>query len=1166
MMKFSTSSSSSSVASDSLSRKSTLCIYTENAEMPSLITHCEKMDSGSEAMELRRELDTVHRALQLQSASVLRHKHRVVELTTRLAARDARHGRERRLRDDQLAFVLRSLYLLEARLKREQKDVQRKLKQKDAVIQMQQEEIARLKSHNAYCKNCQQILGFTSEQTNIETDPEFQSLDSTDSRFHNGFTRSSSYHERTLPSAFQKNTRLSKSFQLPKHDTAYVNTSSSEEGNHRQDTVLSKGTFIKNKQAFVRKDVTRRSRKFSGRKHNSAYLEAIQKRYSSQANSSSAEECIRDSDLGYDANNCDKDDTADEITNDIERASLRIDQLINQRNESTKNAEETQKDSAAASGEKAFATRIERLHGIKRHVSEDVIATNRSAFLNNVLSNEPNENEDKPWYANISDPEPELESNYAVRGQLSYNRSKSADNLLIGAYSEGILKAEVVSAKNEVLCNNILKHNTEPRNGSPRSSEASQPRDGRKPQYGRGQVEVRNDLTETWYASTSDQDDGPSCEIYKNNPVLECVNQILLQNSLDESSNDTSKSSEAPSPRASRKRVQFSTLNSISFDESVGRNGQCTNRPSLPEKRPSNKIVKFSLETASEHSYEVPNTAEGYNYEVQSIYSNDYEPIITKGKEPTAQEAARPVPLPRTSVAANGKPANSVPPIRGSFVKNIAANIESRSSMNHYIDMESKYDAVPMKVVNRRKVPRTPPALPPKPKNLVSKFKFENATAASAELKQDSGTVAANQRLAEVTKNNKTKSASVEPDYCSISEINVPVVSNGRRENLLTQPSVEIHTEQFVCPKASAAKVATIAKLHNKISDKDIPRLPQVTEIIIPDDDDLKFGNGERFVRSSSLHVNSTIPMLEPRNSIQIGNSVSSILNEIKMHRTLDKHLPDNSSMGSSNSTQKVIECERQVSTDDSDKFDLSQNFEEFKIDDCEFDSIVAEEYRISSSTSDSGNSDIITEDINANLALESTTLNADLLKADTNVNNNYRIEFTADIDLQLMKDMRTEEKNHLNESGLENSSKVSHNSCPKLSNKPDLLSNIDNVETDSVRNSDIESSNSSGSNSGSYNTVKCEPVMLTKNTDAANTLRTSALSFEIFLESSGLSSKSISGAQGQLNSMLLPTRPPNSNHKNVLKPKDIKMRMKNQIATNKLTNTTAIKYFEPYL
>lgn len=795
-MKFSSGSSSSSLASDSLSRKSTLCIYTEvDATAPQ--PHIERMDSSSEAMELRRELDAVRSALQQQSESVLKQRHQLVEAGQALAARDKQAVQERRLRQDQLALVLRSLVLLESRLTREQRQIHVALQQKEKIIKSQQEEIIKLKARKSYCSNCQQLLGFTSEQTNIETDPEFQSLESTDSRFQNTFIRSCSYRERNSPPVFQKNTRLSKSFQLPKNDIVYGNTSSSEEGNNG--TVASKGTFIKNKQAFVRRDVFRRSRKYSGRKNN------IQKSYNQANNSSSAEECVG---MSYHVNHEDNDMTANQIAKYIRRASQKIDQIIGEANKK-------EQENTASDSDKTYSTKKEQLHGIKRQASDEIKA-NRQLFLNNVLNEEANE---KPWYCNVSDPEQDTDCLQHQRGLSNNPKSKSTDDLLGTDFKRNMSNIHPLSTKNEVLCNNMLKNNS--------SEKYSSNFDDKNNNTMESSIcKQSNEINENWYASTSDADDSPTNEIYKNNPVLECVNQILLQNSLDDSSNDNSKSSEIASPKSSTKRVQFSTLNSITYDDKLRTNG---NSHTLPrsDKR-ANKIVKFSLETASEHSYEVPNTAQGFQYEIQSIYSNEYEPIITKSTE------SKPVPSIRP-VLSNDKP--NVPKIRGSIVKNIAANIESRSNNieNNDNDLGS------MKIFNKRKVPRTPPALPPKPKNLSAKWKAENTVRPSTE-PLDSEAVAANQRVADVKMRKVGQVAtvnSIEPDYCSISEINVPVVSNGKRELLLTQPTVEIHNEQYpihtINQRNSVAKVVSLPRIQNKISDKDIPKLPQVTEIIIPE-------------------------------------------------------------------------------------------------------------------------------------------------------------------------------------------------------------------------------------------------------------------------------------------------------------------------------------------
>ncbi|VVD03351.1 unnamed protein product [Leptidea sinapis] len=1066
------------------------------------------MDSSSEAMELRRELDAVKSALQKQSESVLKQKHQLVEAGQALVARDKQAVQERRLRQDQLALVLRSLVLLESRLTREQKQIHVSLKQKDKIIKSQQEEILKLKTRKSYCSNCQQLLGFTSEQTNIETDPEFQSLESTDSRFPHAFVRSSSYRERKSPPVFQKNTRLSKSFQLPKNDTIYCNTSSSEEGNNAN--VCGKGTFIKNKQAFVRRDVLRRSRKYSGRRNSSIKISDQQKIYRHQANnSSSADDCAA---MSYQVNRDDVDLTANQIANDIRIASIKIDQLICEANK--KEREDILSDS-----EKTYATKIERLHGIKRHASDDIKA-NRTLFLNNVLNEK---NDEKPWYCNVSDQEQDID----CMDQRLPQKTKPCDDVLIAGLNSGIINAEIISAKNEVLCNNVILNGIvdtrfdDKNNNIPSKSI---------------QIEHINDINENWYASTSDAEEAPPNEIYKNNPVLECVNQILLQNSLDDSSNDNSKSSEAPtpSPKATTKRVQFSTLNSISYDEKVR---PSSNNNTLPraDKR-ANKIVKFSLETASEHSYEVPNTAQGFQYEIQSIYSNEYEPIITRSTE------QRSMSLPHIMEQFDNK--TSVPKIKGSIVKNIAANIESRNTNNSF-EFRSENNRGSMKIFNKRKVPRTPPALPPKPKNLSAKLKAENTVKSLAE-SLDSEAVAANQRVADVKMRNLGNTATpknVEPDYCSISEINVPVVNNSKRDLLLTQPTVEIHNEQYNTHTANhrnnIAKVVSLPRIQNKISDIDIPKLPQVTEIIIPDDDEKPEDDHRSFQTANNHHylVNFNIqPKIETRASIQMGNTVSSILSEInKGVKTNGKQINltelDNQFNNVIEKPQKRNVEHKAEYFDDIDKFDLSQNFEEFKIDD-ELGSIVAEEYRISSGSSDGSISDAVIEHI--------ITL--------PNKQNEENDE------ANIVKENNTfQESNEAINTGLPKNA--------KLSNKPDLLSNIENLETESVRNSDIESSNSSGSNSGSYNTVKCEPRMIVS---SESNMKTRG-AFDFFLETSGLSTKSIFSP----NKNYLGMRPPSANHKNVLKPKDVKMRVKNTITTNKINEksmTTAIKYFEPYV
>lgn len=1166
-----------------------------------------------EAAALRREVASLHGALA-------REQQRAGGLAAKLLLRDTSVEARRAHADKQAAALLRALLVLEASLRKEQSAILHKLQLKDQQIIRQREEIHRLKRElRTHCSNCQQMVGFTSEQTNIETDPEFHSLDSVETQ--KVFERSSSYHESHLQQPFQKNSRLSKSFQQSKNDVKYGNTSSSEEVFETNDASSQKGTYVKNKQAFVRKDVTRRSRKFSGRRHSSAYLDTVQKtrQNRSQASSSSAEDgpqSEKDSKLFHPEGDEDCD-IGEEISKDIERASNRIDELLNS---PEKYEDQMQSRLLGRSGrDRTFSAKIDNLHGIRKPASSDE-ASYRRVLQNGDIANEVgrdcNGNSENPWYNNVSDPEQE-ECPYGSSGRLGHvTRAVSADNVLSKSSNSKTHKAgnssaggAMYSADHLLLESAVSTSNTE----STSDKESNQRKNTRNQNnyisnnnvkttnqhvYEACNNKFDNEQNENWYASASDPDDDPSCEIYKNNPVLECVNQILLQNSLDENSSDTPRVYESPSPKASTKRVQFSTLNSISFDESVGKNGQNYPRDlqrAPQERRSAHKIVKFSLETASEHSYEAPLTAEAFNYEVQSIYSNDYEPIITKSDEElNSKLKSIPIPLPRTINNINRGPGDTGSLKKNTIVKNMAMSLENKMNGNHYVDMDTKYVSLPS-ALNKRKVPRVPPALPPKPKNLVSKFKLTNpglpGSGASSlppnlplsAAAPNSDPVAPSQRTPDVpggksTGGSSKSSVSGEPDYCSISEVNVPVVSSGKRGLTSTEVTVEIHAEKRALPK-----LATIAKITpNKLHDKDIPMLPQVTEIIIPDEDDLteppKIAH-ETYAGKPPPHTINTGTKKDLRNSIQIGHSVSTILTDIKnrsvsiedvnkcimstdMNRSFANGVsPKQVFPITERSSLRIAEKSRidlpifEAVENDCEKFDLSQNFEEFKIDDCEFTNIGAEEYRISSGTSDASSTDSTTDEVNGNVLKESSKL-CDALTNRNPAEGPYRIEFTAEDDLNARNLALNAASNNPTKLALKNYTKI-------MSNKPDLLSNIDSVDTDSVRYSDLESSNSSSSNCGSYNTVKCEPSTFVKEPAAVKSETKNALPFEYFLESSGLSSKSI----------LTPSRPPSSNHKSVQKPRDVKMKSKTPYAVGRVTplyekcgTNTAIKYFEPYL
>uniref|UniRef100_T1GPW6 Uncharacterized protein n=1 Tax=Megaselia scalaris TaxID=36166 RepID=T1GPW6_MEGSC len=248
------------------------------------------------------------------------------------------------------------------------------------------------------------------------------------------------------------------------------------------------------------------------------------------------------------------------------------------------------------------------------------------------------------------------------------------------------------------------------------------------------QFEASND---NWYASGSENEEDTTTKPPNNkpyaantrNPVLECVNQILLQESMEDYVNTSTEKPSVPitpvapkalksantsssSPNITRKRVQFSNQNSLVHIPRVTRDS-----PIL---------------IASELS-----ALDLLNYE--SIYSNEYERIMDDS---------------------------------------------SSTVSNLYVDMESKI---------RNSVLKQPPALPPKPANLIKIQKKENLPT----LPLDVSSV-----------------ASSEPDYCSISEVQI---------------KVDVHKAPKVQPPPLQTKVE-----ENDDFDFDKIKLPNVAAIIVP--------------------------------------------------------------------------------------------------------------------------------------------------------------------------------------------------------------------------------------------------------------------------------------------------------------------------------------------
>lgn len=361
-----------------------------------------------------------------------------------------------------------------------------------------------------------------------------------------------------------------------------------------------------------------------------------------------------------------------------------------------------------------------------------------------------------------------------------------------------------------------------------------------------------------WYA-TSDLEDEQQRDIYRDNPVLECMNQILLQNMQD---NLISPPKTPNIERKSTKRVKFSD-----------------------EEDSNAKLTADNLKDNSDH-YETPIQKPVNFYETpQSIYSNDYEQILTRTNE---------------------------------------------DATNHYyVDMDTKSPEKEENfVVRKSKILRTPPALPPKPANLILRYK-------------------------------PVPKESSEPDYCSISELNLPPKNvSFKKINVVAEINaptsndvknkLEKASKKEVVPSSSLVVKKCVEKINIQIAkqtpirsekcDQNIPKLPQVSEILIPDDEEEK---NERIAQDNYVKNNSQILKSKSENvtrgPIMIGSSVSSLISGFNNHHISEiKKKPKTNQFTSFEILQNFDKP--------TNNFDLSQNFEEFKLDDCEIEEYVVEE------------------------------------------------------------------------------------------------------------------------------------------------------------------------------------------------------------------------------
>lgn len=441
-----------------------------------------------------------------------------------------------------------------------------------------------------------------------------------------------------------------------------------------------------------------------------------------------------------------------------------------------------------------------------------------------------------------------------------------------------------------------------------------------------------------WYASVaSDQEDEEQNRIYRNNPVLECMNQILLQNM-------NGVNSPPKTPTMERKAIKGKK---VKFRDEEFENVKYENQHAIIiDKQQQQQLLEEQQPPESEQNYyETPVQKTPNFYETpQSIYSNDYEQILNN--------------------------------------KEIILPTESPNKLeHHYIDMDTsdEPDENEKKIIRKTKILRIPPALPPKPANLLSKSKLQmlNNMKKPGDEKSIDGSIES------------------EPDYCSISELNLPnkgvvlnkinVVSESNPNNLnainKTENAIILHKPKIDVPietydpidinecisnlvkknvekfNVQLAKQTTIKSENfvNKLAKPrkdtvDIPKLPQVSEIIIPDDCESK--KDDRITQDNYIKNNTQVLKSTTRKPIVMGSTVSSLitgfnnrlLSEIKSKDKKDTKMLSNFD-NLQNFDKHRINKTKETTTHDNSKFenfDLSQNFEEFKLDECD----IGEEYK----------------------------------------------------------------------------------------------------------------------------------------------------------------------------------------------------------------------------
>ncbi|KAL3279002.1 hypothetical protein HHI36_016518 [Cryptolaemus montrouzieri] len=649
--------------------------------MNSILDDSENTAMETEVSKLKNELLQAQNALDKQTRKC---RQLVEEFTRRLQEKEFQYKYEKNLREDQLARVLRTLLLVEARLKQEQKLILQQLKGKDFIIQKQNNEIRQLLSCQ-YCKNCSQYYNPSISAGSLDSSSEYMLTGNQESNFCSLDSSTELYA--TLS---DKDSVSNKSDML---DDSGSNKIKFPDGNVKQHYQKNKG----------QDSLERKFRKFSHRKSIGNYFEVLKLRDDNGSPFSNEDNTSNDYD-NFDS--LPPESSTDAIS------------LISQESENLSDNEILEKN--------------------------DTIFNSNQEASNNLSLSESN-------ITVIHNIVPSIKTVNMFQDKEDNEKQKEEENGT-NSFSENNLSDSI-------------------------------------PVF-----DAEGETNDKWYVSASDQEDEEQKNIYRNNPVLECVNQILLRN-ISDTLNSPPKTPNVERKSSKNKKVKFN-------DEEILIDDQVLTEENLREKE--NEVQEY---------YETPIQKVPNFYETpQSIYSNDYEQIISSSSGP----------LSSPNVAPRQK------------------DVETMSRNNN--------------VLRRNKILRTPPALPPKPTNLTSKSKIQD-----------------NSFKLLIDKSSDVISLDSEPDYCSISELNLPTNRIPPSKKIIVNAeintSIPKNIEKVVEPPAESNHydpvdnenndmiMKTIEKVNIQVAKQtiicsedsiispsklshSIPKLPLVSEIIIPEEGD----------------------------------------------------------------------------------------------------------------------------------------------------------------------------------------------------------------------------------------------------------------------------------------------------------------------------------------